>query len=82
VGDVRGVGLMAGLELVEDRASKSPFPGSAAAGFKLGRLLLEEGLLARPIGDTLALAPPLVIEADEVEEIVRRLGRGLERLAL
>ncbi len=82
VGDIRGVGLMAGIELVADRATRAPFPASAGAGPRLGRLLLEEGLLVRPLGDTIALAPALVVEAEEVEEIVRRLARGLERFSL
>jgi L-2,4-diaminobutyrate transaminase len=80
VGEVRGLGLMAGIELVADRETKAPFPPAAGMGSRLARLLLEEGLIVRALRDTIALAPALVIQPDEIEEIVARLARGLARL--
>lgn len=76
VGDVRGLGLMCGVELVEDRTTKAPALGLGA------RVLAEakkRGLVTRirvgqagehPIGDTVLLAPPLVVTEDQVDRIV------------
>ncbi|MGB8623304.1 MAG: aspartate aminotransferase family protein [Paracoccaceae bacterium] len=79
VGEVRGAGLIAGLELVADKATKRPFDpigkvGAAAFGF--GH---EEGLIIRNVGDTLALCPPLILTEDDAAEIVRLMGRVLDR---
>lgn len=81
VGEVRGAGLIAGLELVADKASKRPFDpigkvGAAAFGF--GH---EEALILRNVGDTLALCPPLIVTEEQVHEIVSRLGRVLDSTA-
>ncbi|MFN3286069.1 MAG: aspartate aminotransferase family protein [bacterium] len=76
VGDVRGLGLMCGVELVEDRTTKAPALGLGA------RVLAEakkRGLVTRirvgqtgehPIGDTVLLAPPLVVTEEQVDRIV------------
>ena len=81
VGEVRGDGLIAAVELVADRESRSPFPTEARAGMRLHKLLLEDGLICRALGDSLAFSPPLVIEETEIEDALQRFGRGLERLA-
>jgi len=80
VGEVRGEGLIAAVELVADRASRAPFPKEVGAGLRLHELCLEEGLLVRALGDSLAFSPPLVISEDELAEAVRRFARGLARL--
>jgi L-2,4-diaminobutyrate transaminase len=81
VGDVRGIGLIAGIELMAEPASRTPFDPAVAAGPALHALLLEEGLLTRALGDTLALCPALVISDDEVDELFAKLERGLSRLS-
>jgi L-2,4-diaminobutyrate transaminase len=81
VGEVRGDGLIAAVELVADRASGTPFVAEEKVGMRLHMLLLEEGLICRALGDALAFSPPLVIEEAEIEEAIRRFVRGLERLA-
>ncbi|HUK58684.1 MAG TPA: aspartate aminotransferase family protein [Stellaceae bacterium] len=78
VGEVRGVGLIAGIELVRDKATKAPFPAQAGAGALVMQKCREEGAILRALGDTIAFCPPLVISAAEVEELVRRFERGLE----
>lgn len=78
VGEVRGVGLMAGLELVRDRRTRASFGGTVAAGTVLADRALEQDLIVRPLGDSVVMAPPLVITADEVDELLLRLGRALE----
>ncbi len=62
VGDVRQRGLMAGVELVRDKATKEPFPSSRRVGAAVCRLARERGVFLRPLGDTVVLMPPLALE--------------------
>ncbi len=82
VGEVRGVGLMAALEFVSDKATKAPFETSKAIGPAVAAACLEEGLIARamPHGDILGFAPPLVVTKEEVEEIVSRSRRAVDKV--
>jgi L-2,4-diaminobutyrate transaminase len=80
VGEVRGVGLMAGVELVADRERRVPFELALKIGPRMQERLLEEGLISRPIGNSMAFSPPLIVTDAEVEEIVERFDRGLDRL--
>ncbi|MFP6746830.1 MAG: aminotransferase [Alphaproteobacteria bacterium] len=78
VGDVRGVGILAGMELMRDKAARTPFePG--LAGPTVDRIGRENGLILRVIGDRLAFAPPLIITVDEVDHMVEMLGRTLDQ---
>lgn len=79
VGEVRGVGLIAGLELVKDKTSKEAYapPGSMAA--KVVATAAEEGLICRNVYETVALCPPLIITEADIHEIMTRLGRALDR---
>lgn len=81
VGEVRGIGLIAGLELVKDKTNKIPFEPSAQIGEKITRLLLDEGMINRAIVNTIAFSPPLVVTEGDVDEMVERCHRGLKRLA-
>ena len=81
VGEVRGEGLVAAVEIVADRESRAPFPPERRTGLRLYEILLEEGLVCRALGDSLAFCPPLVVTDEEQDEIVERFARGLERLA-
>jgi adenosylmethionine-8-amino-7-oxononanoate aminotransferase len=62
VGDVRQRGLLAGIELVEDRATKKPFPPESRMGTAVCRMAREQGVLLRPLGDVVVLMPPLAID--------------------
>lgn len=75
VGDVRGLGLICGVEIVGDKANKTPDP--ALAG-KIANAAQARGLRTRVVGSTLAFAPPLVISEDEIDEIVRILGAAMD----
>jgi L-2,4-diaminobutyrate transaminase len=80
VGEVRGVGLMAGVELMADPAGRRPFDSALKVAYRVAQRCLEEGLIVRalPAGDVLAFSPPLCITRDEVDQVVERFGRGLE----
>lgn len=81
VGEVRGVGLVAGVELVEDRDARRNFPASAKVGGRLVKFAEAEGLICRTLpGDTIAFSPPLIITEPEVDEMLDRFGRALGRL--
>ena len=88
VGDIRGMGFLAGVELVADRATRRPFPPSAEMAARATRLALEEGVIVYPCtggidgeaGDYLLLAPPFVTSEDDLERMAERLGRALIRL--
>jgi len=81
VGDVRGVGLLAGVELVADKATRAPFEKSLGVGPLCAQLCEERGLILRAIGDTLALCPPLVISEAEIDELLVRLKAALDETA-
>lgn len=75
VGEVRGLGLLAGIEIVEDKATKARFPESFGIGKKVRDQLLSLGLCTRVTDDIICLAPPLVVSEEEVDrtaDIVRQ----------
>jgi 4-aminobutyrate--pyruvate transaminase len=79
VGEVRGKGLVAGLEIVADKASKKSFEAKQAIGAKLNMMAQEEGLIVRNMGDTVAVCPPLVISEAEIDELFTKLGKAFDR---
>lgn len=81
VGEVRGAGLIAGLELVADRATRRPFAVIGKAGAAAAEAGHQNGLIVRAVGDTVAVCPPLIITEDQVDELVRRLGKALDQAA-
>jgi 4-aminobutyrate---pyruvate transaminase len=81
VGEVRGVGLLAGLELVKDKATKAPFDLKMGVGPMVAARAQENGLICRALMDTVALCPPLVITEKEIDEMLRRFGKALEETA-
>ncbi|MBT7648167.1 MAG: aminotransferase class III-fold pyridoxal phosphate-dependent enzyme, partial [Rhodospirillaceae bacterium] len=71
VGEVRGVGLMAGIELVKDKESHANFAPASKVGAKFSEIAISHGLLIRPLADdTLALSPPLIITQAEIDELL------------
>jgi 4-aminobutyrate--pyruvate transaminase len=81
VGEIRGVGLLAGVELVRDKASKAAFDPPGTAGGLFQERAKAHGLIVRGLGDTIALCPPLIITEAEVDEVLRRFGLALEETA-
>jgi len=70
VGDIRTCGLMAGIELVKDPATKEPFPAELRMGHRVTLEARKRGVIARPLGDVLVLMPPLAITDAELEKLV------------
>jgi 4-aminobutyrate--pyruvate transaminase len=78
VGEVRGIGLVAGLELVRDKTTRESFPPELNVGLLIERRCEEHGVILRSLGDTLTAAPPLIAERETVAEIVRVVGQALD----
>jgi 4-aminobutyrate---pyruvate transaminase len=80
VGEAKGVGLIAGVELVADKATKTSFDPAGGVAQKLGSFAEEAGLIVRPLpSDRFAICPPLVISEAEIGELFDRLERALAK---
>ena len=85
VGDIRGRGLFRGVEIVEDRETKAPFDPARRINAKIKALAFEAGLICYPLGgsvdgirgDHVLLAPPYIIEDDQIDELVAKLSAAL-----
>ncbi|HEX5106233.1 MAG TPA: adenosylmethionine--8-amino-7-oxononanoate transaminase [Pirellulaceae bacterium] len=78
VGDVRQCGLIAGIELVRDRATKDPYPWVEKRGIRVCRHALTEGVWLRPLGNVVVIMPPLAISLDELDRICGAVEHGIE----
>ena len=76
VGDVRQCGLIAGIELVRDRATKEPYPWSDRRGQRVCNHALNEGVWLRPLGNVVVIFPPLAISLDELDRICGAVERA------
>jgi len=70
-GEFRQTGMIAAIELVQDRETKEPFPLDQRVGYKIYQKALERGLFLRPLGNVVYFIPPLVIEPDEIETMMQ-----------
>lgn len=88
VGDIRGRGLFRGLELVEDRTTKEPFDRARGIAARIKGAAFAEGLICYPMagtidgqrGDHILLAPPFIIEDDQLDELTDKLDRALAKV--
>ena len=86
VGDIRGRGLFQAIELVEDRLTKAPFDPARKLHAKVKKAAMARGLMVYPMGGTIdgqtgdhvLLAPPFIVTAGQIDEIVDRLGNALD----
>ncbi len=78
VGEVRGIGLIAAVELVGDKATKEPWGQVGALGGLANSLLLKNGVISRNMGDTLAFCPPLIITKPQIDQMVDAVKRALD----
>jgi len=77
VGDVRRRGIMAGVELVADRATRAPYDPAARMGAAVCRRARDLGLVIRPLGDTIVVMPAPAMSADELRFLVATLARAI-----
>ncbi|MCA1530644.1 aspartate aminotransferase family protein [Bradyrhizobium yuanmingense] len=80
VGEVRGVGLIAAIELVLDKEQKVAATTPGDVGRIAARLLHERGIILRNVDDTLAMCPPLIVDKDQIDELVDGIAGMLDEL--
>ncbi len=80
VGEARGVGLMGALEIVADKRAKQAFAGNLQAGERIATAARERGLIIRPIGSAVVIAPPFIITRGQIEELFRILKETLDEV--
>ncbi len=79
VGEARYCGLVGGVELVADRKTRRPFRLEQGVGPLTAKLLEENGVILRAMGDTIGLCPPMVISEAELNELFDRFEKGLRQ---
>ncbi|HYI82285.1 MAG TPA: aspartate aminotransferase family protein [Acetobacteraceae bacterium] len=83
IGEVRGIGMVAAVELVANKETRTCFDPGRKVGARLSKLGEENGLILRSLpGDSMAFSPPLIITEEEVDEMFDRFGRALDELTV
>ena len=83
VGEVRGVGLMAAMELVADKKTHENFPAAAKIGARLVNLMQENGVIGRVCPtDAIVFSPPLIISTEEIDDMLERVQKSLDELTV
>ena len=83
VGEVRGTGLIAAMELVADKAERKNFDPAMKVGPRLTKIMEENGVIGRAsVNDTLCFSPPLIINEAEIDEMLDRVGKSLDALTV
>ena len=77
VGEVRGVGMLGAIELVQDKATRKRYEGKGV-GMICRQFCFDNGLIMRAVGDTMIISPPLVISKDEIDELVAKARKCLD----
>jgi adenosylmethionine-8-amino-7-oxononanoate aminotransferase len=88
IGDVRGLGLLAGIEFVKDKANAAPFPREENIAGKIFQAAMDQGVLTYPTqgcvdgvnGDHILLAPPFIITAEECRITARAIAAAMEKM--
>ncbi|WMI79826.1 adenosylmethionine--8-amino-7-oxononanoate transaminase [Anaerotignum sp. MB30-C6] len=70
VGEIRSIGLIHAMELVEDKGSKKPFDSGLRVGYQVYKEALKDGLILRPLGNVLYFNPPLTITPQELDKAI------------
>ena len=80
MGEIRGKGLMIGVELVRDPATKTPFPPRTNLGVRIGKRCLQHGLLLRFDPHWIAFGPPLIVTEQDVDQMVAILEQSIREV--
>jgi adenosylmethionine-8-amino-7-oxononanoate aminotransferase len=89
VGDIRGMGLLIGIEFVRDKATRLPFPRAAGIAGRVAQAAMEAGVVTYPIqgcvdgdlGDHILIAPPFIVGEKEIQLIVGALESAIEKVS-
>ena len=78
VGEVRGIGMIVGIEMVADKETRALYDPARKVGATVDKYAREHGLICRLIGDRVAFSPPLIVTEQEIDQIAARLRRALD----
>ncbi|AQQ67989.1 aspartate aminotransferase family protein [Microbulbifer agarilyticus] len=81
VGEARTLGLVGALELVKDKGSRARFDDDCTAGAVCRDMSIKNGLVMRATGDTMIIAPPLILDTAHIDELVDKAHRALDETA-
>ncbi|MCW8128180.1 aspartate aminotransferase family protein [Microbulbifer halophilus] len=81
VGEARSLGMVGALELVKDKNSRARFDDDCTAGGVCRDMSIKHGLVMRATGDTMIIAPPLILTTEQVDELVEKAHRALDDTA-
>jgi 4-aminobutyrate--pyruvate transaminase len=83
VGEIRGTGLIAAVELVADKAAHGNFDPREKVGARLMKLCEQNGVIVRSVAnDSLCFSPPLIVSKEEIDEMLDRVGTALDELTV
>jgi adenosylmethionine-8-amino-7-oxononanoate aminotransferase len=82
VGDIRQVGLVAGIELVKDWRAREPFDLRERAGIRVCESLAKRGVLTRPVGNVIVLMPPYCTTPVQARKMVRAMAEAIEKIII
>ena len=77
IGDIRQVGLVAGIELVKRWRTREPFDLAERIGIRVCEAMARHGVLTRPVGNVIVLMPPYCTTPEQVCRMVRAVGDGI-----
>ena len=80
IGETRGVGLMAALEMVKDKTTKKPFESNLNIGDKVANMSIDNGLICRPLGPAIVLCPQFIITKNQIDEMFDSLHNTLKQV--
>lgn len=78
IGDIRQVGLMCGIELVQDKETGKPFPWESRMGYHSTLEMRKRGMLTRPLGDVIVFMPPLASTDDQIRKMIQIMSDSIE----
>mgnify|MGYP001382319531 CR=1 FL=1 len=79
IGETRGIGLMAALEMVKNKDTKEPFEGHLNMGDKVANMSIDNGLICRPLGPAIVLCPQFIINRKQIDEMFDSLHSTLKQ---
>jgi adenosylmethionine-8-amino-7-oxononanoate aminotransferase len=82
VGDIRQVGLMAGVELVRNWKTREPFALAERAGIRVCEAMAKRGVLTRPVGNVIVLIPPYCATPAQARRMVAALREGVDEVCV
>ncbi|RLB20830.1 MAG: adenosylmethionine--8-amino-7-oxononanoate transaminase, partial [Deltaproteobacteria bacterium] len=80
VGDVRQMGLMAGVELFQDANTQTPYPLDQRVGHKVCMKVRDHGVILRNLGDVIVFMPPLSIRDEQIDEIILAVEKAIHEI--